>query len=205
MYKSQIGQDEFIDNFFQKKEGLIFLDIGAHDGVSLSNTYFLEKNRNWSGICVEPQPSEFEKLKNNRNCVCLNVAISDYEGETNFTHIEGYANMLSGIDENYDERHRDRIQSEVEVYGGKINNIKVTVKKLQTILDEENLLDIDFCSIDTEGSEFKILKSIDFSRTNIKVFIIEKNYNDFSVRNFLESKGYELYKTIEWDDVFVKK
>lgn len=205
MYKSQIGQDEFIDNFFQKKEGLIFLDIGAHDGVSLSNTYFLEKNRNWSGICIEPQPSEFEKLKNNRNCVCLNVAISDYEGETNFTHIEGYANMLSGIDENYDERHRNRIQSEVEVYGGKINNIKVTVKKLQTILDEENLLDIDFCSIDTEGSEFKILKSIDFSRTNIKVFIIEKNYNDFSVRNFLESKGYDLYKTIEWDDVFVKK
>ena len=45
-YTSQLGQDKFIDEFFEKKEGLTFLDIGAHDGFSLSNTYFLEKERN---------------------------------------------------------------------------------------------------------------------------------------------------------------
>jgi hypothetical protein len=43
IYYSQLGQDKFIDDFFSSKENGIFLDIGAHDGESGSNTYFLEK------------------------------------------------------------------------------------------------------------------------------------------------------------------
>jgi FkbM family methyltransferase len=205
MYNSQIGQDKFIDEFFDKKEGLTFLDIGAHDGVSISNTYFLEKERNWNGICVEAQPLEFQKLKSNRNCVCVNVAVSDYNGETDFICVEGYANMLSGISDDYNPSHMNRIKNEVRTYGGSINNIKVPVKTLQTILDEHNLKKIDFCSIDTEGSEFNIIKSIDFDKTEITVFIIENNYQEKNVEEYLVQKGYYLYKKIEWDDVFVKK
>ena len=205
MYNSQIGQDKFIDEFFGKKEGLKFLDIGAHDGVSISNTFFLEKIRNWNGICIEAQPSEFEKLKLNRNCTCVNVAVSNYNGETDFIYVEGYANMLSGISDDYNISHKQRIQNEVRTYGGVINTIKVPVKTLQSILDEHNTHKIDFCSIDTEGSEFNIIKSIDFDKTEIKVFIIENNYGEKNIENFLVEKGYVFYKKIEWDDVFVKQ
>jgi FkbM family methyltransferase len=205
MYNSQIGQDKFIDEFFEKKEGLTFLDIGAHDGVSISNTYFLEKQRNWNGICVEAQPLEFQKLKSNRNCICVNVAVSDYNGETDFICVEGYANMLSGISADYNPSHMHRIENEVKTYGGTINTIKVPVKTLQSILDEHNIQKIDFCSIDTEGSEFNIIKSIDFDKTEIKVFIIENNYRENTIEKYLVEKGYYLYKKIEWDDVFVKK
>jgi FkbM family methyltransferase len=205
MYNSQIGQDKFIDEFFEKKEGLTFLDIGAHDGVSISNTFFLEKERNWNGICIEAQPSEFEKLKSNRKCVCVNVAVSNYNGETDFIYVEGYANMLSGISDDYNFSHKHRIENEVRAYGGSINTIKVPVKTLQSILDEHNTHNIDFCSIDTEGSEFNIIKSIDFDKTEIKVFIIENNYGEKNIENFLIEKGYVLYKKIEWDDVFVKQ
>jgi len=204
MYISQLGQDRFIDDFFQKKENLKFLDVGAHDGVTISNTFFLEKTRNWSGICIEAQPLEFEKLRTNRTCICINVAVSNFEGETDFTYVEGYANMLSGISEEYNETHIARIQGEVNHYGGKINTIKVPVKKLQTILDENNMFEIDFCSIDTEGSEFSIVQSIDFNKTNVKVFIIENNYKETKIKEFLNSKGYSLYKKLEWDDVFIK-
>jgi hypothetical protein len=79
------------------------------------------------------------------------------------------------------------------------------LKTLQTILDEHNLKKIDFCSIDTEGSEFNIIKSIDFDKTEITVFIIENNYQEKNVEEYLVQKGYYLYKKIEWDDVFVKK
>ena len=205
MYNSQIGQDKFIDEFFEKKEGLTFLDIGAHDGVSISNTFFLEKERNWNGICIEAQPSEFEKLKSNRKCVCVNVAVSNYNGETDFIYVEGYANMLSGISDDYNLSHKHRIENEVRAYGGSINTIKVPVKTLQSILDEHNTHNIDFCSIDTEGSEFNIIKSIDFDKSEIKVFIIENNYGEKNIENFLIEKGYVLYKKIEWDDVFVKQ
>ena len=205
MYNSQIGQDKFIDEYFDKKEGLTFLDIGAHDGVSISNTFFLEKERKWKGICVKAQPSEFQKLKSNRNCTCVNVAVSDYNGETDFIYVEGYANMLSGISDDYNLSHMQRIRNEVSTYGGAINTIKVPVRTLQSILDEHNTHEIDFCSIDTEGSEFNIIKSIDFDKTEIKVFIIENNYGEKNIEEFLVEKGYYLYKKIEWDDVFVKK
>jgi hypothetical protein len=64
-YYSQIRQDRYIDFFFSKKRNGVFVDIGANDGVTLSNTYFLEKERHWTGICIEPIPSSFEKLKAN--------------------------------------------------------------------------------------------------------------------------------------------
>jgi FkbM family methyltransferase len=151
-------------------------------------------------MCIEAQPSEFEKLKSNRNCICVNVAVSNFEGETDFTYVEGYANMLSGISDDYNKTHMERIKGEVNHYGGKINTIKLPVKKLQTVLDEHNMLNIDFCSIDTEGSELNIIKSIDFNKTNIKVFIIENNYKETNIQEYLESKGYSLHKKLEWDE-----
>lgn len=205
MYFSQLGQDKFIDEYFNQKTNLVFLDIGAHDGVTLSNTYFLEKERNWTGLCVEAQPSEFKKLLENRKCSCVNLAITNFDGEIDFTCVDGYANMLSGISQNYNEAHKERISREVSSHGGSINKIKVQSKKLQTLLDEYNIKDIDFCSIDTEGSEFDIVSSIDFDKTNIKVFIIENNYQESTIQDFLKTKGYELHCKIQWDDVFIKK
>lgn len=203
-YHSQLGQDNFIDNFYNKKEGGVFIDVGAHDGISISNTYFLEKNRNWKGICIEPQPEIFNSLKENRSSININCAVSNYNGETDFTYIEGYSNMLSGLSSDYNDSHRMRIANEVNSFGGKVNNIKVPVKKLQDILDEYEIYEIDFCSIDTEGSELSIVESIDFDKTNINVFIIENNYQETKIKDFLENKGYYLHSKINWDDVFVK-
>ena len=204
-YSSQIGQDRFIDEFFNKKENGFFVDIGANDGITHSNTYFLEKHRNWKGICIEPIAAEFQKLKENRASLNLNICVSDFEGETDFTYIEGYANMLSGISSKYNERHKERIEGEVHHYGGKINNIKVPVKTLQSIFNKYNVTDIDYCSIDTEGSEFSIIKSIDFDKTFVKIFIIENNYKETEIEDFLKTKDYVLHTKLEWDDVFVKR
>ena len=203
-YCSQLGQDRFIDEFFKEKRNGVFVDIGANEGVQISNTFFLEKERGWTGICIEPLPVEFNKLTENRSSINLNICVSDFEGETDFTYVEGYANMLSGMSDQYNKTHMERVLGEVNHYGGKIHNIKVPVKTLQSVLDEHNVLDIDFCSIDTEGSEFSIVKSIDFNRTNVKVFIIENNYKETNIKEFLETKGYSLYKKLEWEEVLVK-
>ena len=115
-YYSQLGQDKFIDEFFEKKQEGTFIDIGAHDGKSASNTFFLEEQRNWRGICIEPGINEFKLLNSNRRSINLNVCISNYDGESDFTYIEGYANMLSGLDESYNQQHKMRIQNEVNQY-----------------------------------------------------------------------------------------
>lgn len=203
-YYSQIGQDKFIDDYLNKKENGVFVDIGAHDGKSCSNTLFFEKFRNWTGICVEPGTEEFIKLNALRKSININACVSDYDGESEFTYIEGYSNMLSGLSEGYNNEHENRINNELKMYGGKIKKIKSPVFKLQTILDKYNILNIDYCSIDTEGSEFNIIKSIDFNKTNIKIFSIENNYNNDNIKTFLEEKGYVLHSKIKWDDIFIK-
>lgn len=203
-YYSQIGQDKFIDDLLGNKVDGFFIDIGAHDGISCSNTLFFEKNRNWKGICIEPGPNEFKKLSENRKSININCCVSDYDGESEFTYIEGYSNMLSGLSENYNSSHESRIRNELQIYGGKINKIQVPVFRLQSILDENGVTDIDYCSIDTEGTEFNIIKSIDFNKTKIKVFSIENNYGDVSIKNYLESVGYILHCKLQWDDIFIK-
>ncbi len=205
LYYSQLGQDKFVDEYLNNKENGIFIDIGAHDGKSCSNTLFFEESRNWSGICIEPGPDEFKKLNSFRKSLNIECCISDYDGESNFTYIKGYANMLSGLTESYNHTHKTRIKNEIESNGGTTKNIKIPVFKIQTILDRNNIIDIDYCSIDTEGSEFNVIKSIDFNKTNINIFSIENNYGDSTIKNYLEKKGYILYKKIQWDDIFIKK
>ena len=68
IFHSQIGQDEWVLEKHQNKTGGFFVDIGAYDGIELSNTYTLEKEFAWYGICVEANPESFLKLKENRTC-----------------------------------------------------------------------------------------------------------------------------------------
>lgn len=73
MFYSQAGQDVWA---LQKTNKGFFVDIGAHDGVESSNTYALEK-AGWTGICIEPNPVSFEKLRLFRRCTCLNRFVAD--------------------------------------------------------------------------------------------------------------------------------
>ena len=96
-----------------------------------------------------------------------------------------------------------RIQNDVRINGGKFHQIKSDVFRLQTIIDKYLIENIDFCSIDTEGSELKVLKSIDFEKQKISVFAIENNFQTSEVKDFLETKNYKLYSKVKWDDIFV--
>jgi hypothetical protein len=72
--------DQYIkETFFPNKTNGYFIDIGAHNGVDINNTYYFE-NEGWSRICFEPIPDIFEQLKQNRKCKTVNKAISDEEG-----------------------------------------------------------------------------------------------------------------------------
>ena len=81
-YHSQSGQDVLLDrHFFSGREVGVFVDVGAHDGVTLSNSLFFEEKRSWSGLCVEPNPNVFQKLEQSRSAVCTNVAVASTEGQ----------------------------------------------------------------------------------------------------------------------------
>jgi len=124
-YYSQYRQDEFLNEYYFKGvKGGVFLDIGAHDGESLSNSKFFEEELGWSGICIEPNPDVFKLLKENRNCICINKAIYSKKGTVLFSKNSGRTEMLSGIVDSYDEEHLVRIIEENKVYGGSVSPIE---------------------------------------------------------------------------------
>ena len=193
-FHSQERQDRLLEtHVFKGFKGGVFVDVGAWDGVTINNTLFFEREHQWTGLNLEPLPDKFQELVVNRpTCTNLNVAISDREGEADFLALTGYTSMLSGLQENYDPRHRKRIERETAEMKTESALIKVSVKRLDTIFREHNIRRVHYLSVDAEGSEFKILQSIDFESTFIDVIGFEANYPDMAaaVVEFLSSKGY---------------
>lgn len=203
MYYSQYKQDKYLNEeiFFGKKNG-VFLDIGAYDGVTISNTYFFEKFLNWSGICIEPNCDVFRLLEKNRISKNFKVALSNTFELDLFLKLSGYTEMLSGLLYTYDYRHLDRIINEIDTYGGNYNYEEVYTSRLDFILNICDVSYIDFCSIDVEGSELQVLKGLDFSKVVINYFVIENNYKTEDVFNFMKDQGYNKIKEIEIDEVY---
>jgi len=200
-YYSQDGQDKFlVEELFRDKKNGFYVDIGANDGVSLSNTKILE-DIGWDGVCVEPLPQSFNKLINNRNCLKYNLAISEVNGNLQFLEIDGYSEMLSGLYETYDPRHLERINRELNLYGGTKKIIDVESKRFSDLIDRDN---IDYVSIDVEGSELNVIKSINFDKHNIFCISVENNYGNNDVENYLKNFGFKFFTNIGADNFFIK-
>ncbi len=182
-----------------KTEGY-FVDIGAYDGVAISNTKFLE-DLGWEGVCIEPHPIVFKELLNNRQCEKVNCAIWKEDTRVNFLSLTGYTEMLSGIYESYDPRHYNRILTELQHYGGTSEMIEIDAKKFESVVSRKH---IDFLSIDTEGSELQILEQIDFSAYDIGLICIENNFFESRFNDFFKVRGYELSANVNIDYLYTK-
>ncbi len=201
-YYSQYSQDKIIHHLLKKKDG-VFLDIGANDGITISNSYFFEKNLNWTGICIEPIREIFQELQKNRNSVTLNIGVWSSKKNLKFYRAHGYSEMLSGVVDSFNQDHYQRLQSEIKLNGGSLEEIVIEVDSLNNILQSNNTYVIDFCSLDTEGSELEILKYFDFARFEIKLLVVENQYKESQLREFLKSKNYIFLKRLGGDDLFI--
>ncbi|MBU2103289.1 MAG: FkbM family methyltransferase [Candidatus Omnitrophica bacterium] len=94
------------------------------------------------------------------------------------------------------------MDAEVQRYKQTKEIINVKCEPLEDVLRKYNITKIDLCNIDIEGGELDILKSIDFTTINIKMFVVENPYEVKKMRDFMESRGYVLIKTLGCDDVY---
>jgi len=207
--KNPIPRPQPIDAIIQTFNGMkngVFVDVGAYDGVTWSNSLALEKYLDWKGICIEPIPEVFESLTKTRSVKCVQSAITDYDGEVEFVHVEGYAEMLSGITQTMNTSHIERIESEIRNHGGRKEVLKLRAEKLQTVLDREEIDRIDYMSIDVECGELAVLKGINWDKTSIKLVSCEINqYTDGSaIFEFLKNLGYNYLGRVCGDEFFLK-
>jgi FkbM family methyltransferase len=207
-FASQYGQDVLLDAIFR---GLgvqrgIFVDVGAHDGTMGSNTLFFEQERSWTGICIEPLPEPFVRLRTSRTARCFNCAVGDTEGEAEFVVVRSRPEieMLSGVASQYDARHRWRIDLELSRHGGTASLITVPVRRLDEILDDCEIHRVDFLSVDVEGSELAVLRSLDFARTAVMALAVENNYEDESISRYLaECSDLRRIFRVGVDDIYL--
>jgi len=199
-YYSQFEQDKVVyENYFQGKTNGYFVDIGAHDGVTFSNSKFFEE-LGWTGVCAEPNPIVFEQLQSVRKCKCVKKAIADKIGYAQFFQIVEGADMLSGLVDEFSQKGIKNIYSNLESKDSGFDYIDVELDLFDNIVDQ---IEIDFLSIDTEGNELKILQTIDFSKYNIKVITLENNEYDSRFVNFLSSKDFTFVKRLGCDELYI--
>lgn len=200
-YYSQFQQDQWVyESFFQNKNNGYFVDIGAHDGITFSNSKFFE-DIGWDGICIEPNPKIFEILQSNRKCKCIKKAISDKKEKSQFFQITEGADMLSGLVNEFTDDAITRIHQELQAIPENFDYIDVECDLFENIIDRNR---IDFLSLDTEGNELKILKSIDFNKFNIEVITVENNDYDEKFFSFLIPKGYQFITRLGCDEIYKK-
>ncbi len=204
-YYGQCQQDKYLNEaYFKNKRRGTFVEIGAHNGVAYSNTKFFE-DLGWKGICIEPIPEVFEELKTNRKALCIQGCISDKPGKAKFLHVKG-PEMLSGLLNKYEAEHLKRVHREVAEVGseGGTEVIEVDCFLLNDILEQTKTYHVDLLSIDTEGGELGIIKSIDYDKFDIDLIDVENNYNCPEIKTFLTSKGYSLVINTGWDEIYKK-
>ncbi|HET8775922.1 MAG TPA: FkbM family methyltransferase [Thermoanaerobaculia bacterium] len=205
-YHSQYGQDRVIDGeLFGGRRGGVFVDIGAHDGVSFNNTAYFERALGWRGLCVEPIPEVFAELQANRSAVCVRACIGRSKGTREFVRATGYAEMLSGIADTYDPRHLERIRKEVSESGGTMTSIEVACERLDALLGEHGFASVDLLSVDVEGAELEVLDSFDLRRLRPSVVCIENNYRDRAIWRAMARAGYRPYTRIRQDEIYLAR
>lgn len=190
-YKSQYGQDKWIieDIFPQFRNGY-FVDLAAGDGEFLSNSYILEKEFGWNGICIEPNNTSFNNLKSIRNCICDNNVVLDDTSEIDFIEYEkitDYEHLLSTIN------GASAVDSPIK------SITKRSTKSLNSILDEYKAPDIiQYISLDIEGSEIYVLQ--EFLPKNNRIILswsIEINLHsphENLIKDWMQAYGYEISK-----------
>lgn len=197
--KSQLGQDALVLWLLKQKSNGYFIEFGAADGLTISNTFLLEKEYNWSGIVCEPARIYQDRLRANRKCTVVDKCVYTITGDV-INFFESEHEELSTISsyKNFDIHSTSRINGQT---------YEVETISLSDLFNSFSVPDvIDYLSIDTEGSEFDIIKEYDFSR-HINVITIEHNYSDNrkKIKKFLEEKNFvRIFDSIsQFDDWYV--
>lgn len=207
-YRSQFFQDIYLDRFvFGGMRGGVFVDIGAHDGITLSNSVFFEQVRGWSGLCIEPNPSAYERLRASRRSICLDCCIAGQEGTVAFRRLSGFSEMLSGIAGRYHPDHAARIAEEQQKFGGTSETLTLRARTLAGIADEHGLQEIHYLSVDTEGSEFDILCSVPETKPFVHAVTAECNYEEERPRLIaaMRDKGFDMVMALSHDLLFLNR
>jgi FkbM family methyltransferase len=196
-YRSHIGQDQWVAEVLKHKRGGFFLDFGSLDGVLTNNTYVLETELGWNGICVEPNPTYYPEVCRSRRVTTVNAALWP-QSRQKIEMLDAHG--LSSVTKYSD--------------ADKVGSLRAQTSKRRIQVDTINpteLLDrfsvptlIDYMSLDVEGCELDVLEALDLNRYRFGLMTIEHGEigeRQMLMRNLLLPLGYQVLERF-YDDWF---
>jgi FkbM family methyltransferase len=200
---AQLFQDVLVVFLTKGKRGGFFVEFGATNGRDLSNTLILEQHFGWRGILAEPAKCWHTALKANRKAAIDTRCVWSQTGahlEFKEAEIAELSTLSNLVDKDFNS-------------GGRVKGMTYSVEtvSLNELLKAHNApQEIDYLSVDTEGSELEILQAFDFADYDIKIMTVEHNFvepNRQEVFNLLSSKGFmRLFEPLsKFDDWYVKR
>lgn len=185
-----------------KKRGGFFIELGANDGVTQSNTLFFQERRGWTGVLIEPIPHRFMqclaargKRAKVRCCACVSA---DYERP--MVEFE-YADLMTASAELSNRDYASQRERAAQHFdNATAYRFAVEAKTLTQVLHEcEAPASIDLLSLDVEGAEIEVLKGVDFDAFRIGAMLIETAHFD-EIAAFLIPRGYRLHSQLSNHD-----
>ncbi len=190
--------DRKLERYLSMENGF-FIEAGANDGHSQSNTYFLERFRGWRGVLIEPIPELYELCVRERPSSqvfnCALIAANDPSEQVSFRY-GGLMSMVAGslglpVDE---ETH---VASGMQFGWDQPYTLVVPGRTLSSVLDEANAPDeIDFFSLDVEGYEAQVLAGLDFDR-HAPRFVLVEMHDPSAVRAEIEEVLGDRYEQVD--------
>jgi len=205
-------EDELIPIFekYLNYENGFYVDIGANDGRSSSNTYHLEKYKGWGGVLIEPimhvhfRSREIRDLDRNQFFCC--ALVDQYYKHESVELI--YSGLMSVAHQDVSDLNSvewSEMGGEFLARGERVQRTWSEARTLDSVLQESKApKNIDFLSIDTEGSEFSILKNFDFGKWEFRFIMIESPLNS-AVHSLLIDHNYKLISQIHQNLFFLNE
>ena len=172
--------DRQLEKYLSREAGF-FVEAGANDGYAQSNTYYLERFRDWRGILVEPIPRLHRACVRERpKSQVFNCALTSGEdNQQSVTMVDsGLMSIVEGArgSRQADQEHVER-GKEVQRLDACLE-ISVPARTLTSVLDEARVERIDFFSLDVEGYEVSVLKGLDLDKYRPEYILVETNFRD---------------------------
>ena len=176
--KSQLFQDLFVLFILNEKRNGTYLEFGATNGVELSNSFSLEKHFGWTGVLAEPSPQWHSSLYKNRpNTTILTECIYNETGKQ-LDFFVSDRGVLSTLQEFKDSDAKSMPGNTQARNAAGYTCVVDTISLNDVVLKYFNGVQIDYMSVDTEGSELLILENFNFEKYAPKIVTVEHNFSD---------------------------
>lgn len=196
-YYGQLLEDKHIhEKYFMGVRNRVFLELGAFDGVVYSNTKFFEDTLGWSGVLIEAHPEAYKALVRNRpRSKVVHCAVSTRNEDLEFILNGAVSSVKEFTSEKHQQGWHDRTETQL---------VRVPSRTLGSILHEAGISRIDFWSLDVEGAELEVLKSMDWT---IPVYLIcietQEPDRKLGCDEILRANGFQFAETLHHNEIWV--